>query len=165
MRGTARSLSKLADFDASPDVADDAFLLAKVCVSHCPSIIINLRVLPAVIDMALVGLHVQHGEACCSMLVFIRNTLQARDELSVGVLQQVLPSRGAALAQSLLAGALGSLPTSRLEDVTDVLAAMLTCAGTTAVLWVQAAVIRVPDQAASAVGSHHLPRYLLASPF
>lgn len=162
MSWTTKILRTLPDFEAAPDVADDAFLLAKVCVSHCPRIVINPRALPAVIDMALVGLHIQHREACCSMLVFLRNTMQARDETSVDVLRQVLPPRGAALAQSLLAGALGSLPASRLEDVTDVFAAMLTCAGATAVEWVQAAVSRVPEHAASTVGSrlaHTLPFY------
>jgi len=150
MSWTSKILRELSNFDAAPDVADDAFLLAKVCVSHCPSVVINIRVLPAVIDMALAGLHVQHREACCSMLIFLRNMLQARDEGSVGVLRQVLPPRGEALVRALLGGALGSLPTARLEDVTDALAAMLACAGSAAVAWVAAAVRRIPEHAASA---------------
>ena len=152
MGWTAKMLRALPDFESAPDVADDAFLLAKVCVSHCPMIVINPRVLPVVIDMAIVGLHIQHREACCSMLVFLRNMMQSRDETSVDVLRQVLPPRGPALAQSLLAGALGSLPASRLDDVTDVIAAMLTCAGATAAEWIHASVTRIPEHAASMVG-------------
>lgn len=153
MGWTTKMFRALPDFEATPDVVDDAFLLAKVCLTHCPRIIINPRVLPAVIDMAIVGLHIQHREACCSILVFLRNTMQSRDETSTEILRQVLPSRGAAVAHSLIAGAMGSLPASRLDDVTDVIAAMLTCAGATAVEWVQAAVSRVPEHAASPVGS------------
>lgn len=148
---TSKLLRTLPDFDAAPDVADDAFLLAKVCVSHCPRVIINIRVLPAVVDMAIIGLHIQHREACCSTLVFLRNVMQARDEISMDILRQVLPPRGAALTRSLLVGALGSLPTSRLDDVADVLASMLTCAGAMGVEWTLAAVRCVPDIAASAV--------------
>lgn len=165
MGDTSGLLRELADFDAAPDIADDAFLLAKVCVTHCPSLIINPQMLPAVIDMALVGLHIQHREACCSTLVFLRNMMQARDETSVGVLQRVLPLRGAALAQSLLAGALGSLPASRLEDVADVMAAMLSCTGAMAVVWVQAAVTCVPHEAASIVGSHSFALYVPQTPY
>lgn len=152
MGWTTRMFRTLPDFEATPDVVDDAYLLAKVCLTHCPRIIINARVLPAVIDMAIVGLHIQHREACCSILVFLRNTMQSRDETSTEILRQVLPSRGAAVVHSLIAGAMGSLPTSRLDDVTDVIAAMLTCAGATAVEWVQAAVSRIPEHAASLVG-------------
>ena len=154
MGWTSKMLRALPDFESAPDVADDAFLLAKVCVSNCPRIIINARVLPAMIDMAIVGMHIQHREACCSILVFLRNMMQAQDDASMDVLRHALPPRGPALAQSLLAGALGSLPASRLDDVTDVLASMLTCAGAIAVEWIQAALSRIPEQAASMVGAH-----------
>ena len=152
--GMSDKFLKLSDFDAAPDIVDDAFLLAKVCLVHCPASIVNLRLLPAILDMAVIGLHIQHREACCSILVFLRDLMDLNDREWLKVLENVLSQRGSALVRSLLAGALGSLPTTRLRDVTEVLLAMLSRVETVPVAsWLQEALTSLPDIAASPVRS------------
>ena len=122
---TAATLQTLSDFDDAPDVVDDAFLLVKTCLKYCPKALANPQIVASTLDMLICGLHVQHREACCSMLDFTRNLLYARNEDLVDILGQVLPPRGGALVRSLLAGALGALPSSRVSDITGVIAALL----------------------------------------
>jgi transportin-3 len=100
--------------------------------------------------MIICGLHVQHREACCSMLDFTRNLLYARNEDLVDILGQVLPPRGGALVRSLLAGALGALPSSRLSDISGVIAALLSCTNAQSVVWLREATSLIPDHVASA---------------
>ena len=68
------------------------------------------------------------------------------------MLENVLSQRGSAIVRSLLAGALGSLPTTRLRDVTEVFLAMLSRVETNPVVsWFHEALTSLPDIAASPV--------------
>ena len=146
---TAATLQTLSDFDDAPDVVDDAFLLVKTCLKYCPKALANPRIVASTLDMLICGLHVQHREACCSMLDFTRNLLYARNEDLVDILGQVLPPRGGALVRSLLAGALGALPSSRVSDITGVIAALLSCTCAQSVVWLSEATSLIPDHVTS----------------
>lgn len=146
---TATSLQTISDFDDAPDVVDDTFLLVKTCLKYCPKALANPRIVSSALDMLITGLHVQHREACCSMLDFMRSLVDTRHEDLVDILGQVLPPRGAALVRSLLAGAIGALPSSRLGDISDVIAALLSCTCSQSVVWLREATSLIPDHAAS----------------
>lgn len=50
--------------------------------------------------------------------------------------------------RSLLAGALGALPSSRISDITGVIAALLSCTYAQSVVWLREATSLIPDHVA-----------------
>ena len=57
-------LTTLAQFDDSPDAADDTFLLAVSALQACPGIVLTDQVLPALLETTAAGVLVQHRCAC-----------------------------------------------------------------------------------------------------
>eukprot|EP00899_Mesostigma_viride_P019634 jgi/Mesvir1/27672/Mv07393-RA.2 len=58
-------------FTASPDLADDCFLLASRCLRYCPRLLVPTPTLPLLLGCATTGATVQHREACRSILAFL----------------------------------------------------------------------------------------------
>jgi len=128
-------LTRLPDLEQNPELVDDTFLLAKRVLSYCPRILLIAGpALQALLDSALLGVLVQHREACTSVLAFITQLLEPRTLQRSGpdapsVLQAAFLPRAAMLMRLLLAGIVGMLPTSRLPDVAAALAAVLLALG------------------------------------
>uniref|UniRef100_A0A1D2AEU2 Importin N-terminal domain-containing protein n=1 Tax=Auxenochlorella protothecoides TaxID=3075 RepID=A0A1D2AEU2_AUXPR len=146
-------LGSLAAVGASPDLADDTFLLAGRALAYCPGLALTPGTLARLCDAALAGLLVQHREACCSVLAFLARLLDpalaARSgPAAAAALRAAVEPRGAALARLVLAGALGTLAPARLAELGDVLAALLATAGGAGAAWVHGALAALPPQTA-----------------
>jgi len=123
-------LRTLNDFNEHPDLADDFFLLAGRCLSYCPRSVLSAPVAAGLLDVSLAGLLVQHRDACTSILAFLtrlvgREYLQGLNQEAAVVVQGALLPRGAALVRLLVQGVAGALPSARLEELNDVLGALL----------------------------------------
>jgi transportin-3 len=98
----------------------------------------------------------QHREACVSALNFVGKVSDlaanatATSCLEVPastLLEEQLNTKGPQLINLLLAGAAGTLPSSRIPDVGDTFAALLRSRGAGAVQWVTQAVAALPEVA------------------
>jgi len=135
------SLRSLREVTARPDVTDDTFLLAGRGLSYAPRLVITPHLLPILLATAQAGLLVQHREACCSIVAFLVRLLDPATHRKCPAealqhLQVALAPHAPLLTQLTLAGATGALPPSRLQEMSDVLYALLKVAGTAALDWV-----------------------------
>ena len=131
LRPALEGLTSTSAFDAAPDVADDAYLLAGRALAYCPALLLVSSVggagggsAPAPADGGLVALLLasavpgalaQHREACASVLAFLQRVLDP-DTLA----------RADADAAALAGGGGGgvaSAAAARLPPARDVLAA------------------------------------------
>jgi transportin-3 len=149
------ALRTLADVTAAPDIADDTFLLAGRGLSYSPRLVITPQLLPTLLAAARAGLLVQHREACCSIAAFLVRVLDPATHRrcppeAVGHLREALGPHAPALVRLVLAGAAGALPSSRLQELTDVLYAVLKVATHSGLGWVGEAVAALPEEAATA---------------
>lgn len=55
---------------------DDAFLLAERALNYCPKILVTPTLLPALLDVALRGVLLQHREAGGSCISFLERLIQ-----------------------------------------------------------------------------------------
>uniref|UniRef100_A0A383V7P9 Importin N-terminal domain-containing protein n=1 Tax=Tetradesmus obliquus TaxID=3088 RepID=A0A383V7P9_TETOB len=157
-------LTTLQAMDDQPDLVDDTFLLAGRAAAYCPRLLLVPQLLPQLLDTALLGVLVQHREACRSVLSFLSRLFDPASALtslqdhpgldqaaSVGLLEQQLLRVGPALTRMLLGGAVGALPQSRVEDIAPVLQAMLKLAGQKGALqWITECATLIPDVALTA---------------
>ena len=124
---TAASLQTLSDFDDAPDVVDDAFLLVKTCLKYCPKALAKPTDWLLLWTCLFVGFmsSIVKLVALCLTLRVTCCMLGTRTWLTF--LDKYCRRVEGALVRSLLAGALGALPSSRVSDITGVIAALLSC--------------------------------------
>uniref|UniRef100_A0A7S0WIF6 Importin N-terminal domain-containing protein n=1 Tax=Chlamydomonas leiostraca TaxID=1034604 RepID=A0A7S0WIF6_9CHLO len=132
-------LGSLALVTANPELVDDTYLLATRAAAYAPHLLLWQALgqgggppaspLPTLLDTALVGVLVQHREACCSVLNFLIRLLapdlRGKVAGADGAVQAALGPRAAMLVRLLLAGVVGVLPHSRLGDVAALLSSIL----------------------------------------
>lgn len=150
---TVSLLKGIKEFTKHPDVADDCFLLASRCMRYCPQLLVPFPVFLQLLDCALVGITVQHREACKSVLTFLFDTLEL-PRLDTGqpyrpIIEPAMLARGPACLRVLVAAAAGALPESRLGEVEDVLGALLKLCGQQAIAWASEAIASLPATAMS----------------
>lgn len=148
------ALRSLSDIGNKPDLADDTFLLAGRALNYAPRLIMTSQLLPALLECAQAGVLVQHREACCSIMAFLVRLLDPGTHRrcppeSMTCLQGALTPCAPSLVRLLLAGVAGALPASRLQEITDVLYAVLKVAAQNGLQWVVDAVMAVPDETAA----------------
>jgi transportin-3 len=144
------ALPTTRDFNAQPDVADDAFLLADRTLKLLPHVVFAPDTLGALLDAAAAGATVEHREACQSVLTFLCNALRRREPGAMSALSAALPPRGPTLTRALLAGGLVMLPLSRGRDVADALHALLSLAAAAGAGWVRATLALLHESVAPA---------------
>ncbi|KAF6259150.1 armadillo-type protein [Scenedesmus sp. NREL 46B-D3] len=161
---SCQGLATLQAMDDQPDLVDDTFLLAGRAAAYCPRLLLVPQLLPQLLDTALLGVLVQHREACRSVLSFLSRLFDPSSALaslqehpgldqaaSVGLLEQQVLRVGPALTRMLLGGAVGALPQSRVEDITPILQAMLKLAGQKGALqWITECASLIPEVALTA---------------
>ena len=104
------------------------------------------ELLGPLLDWGILGMHVQHKDACASIQDYFQKLIKAarpESEISAQVLS-VLPSRGPTMVRKLLAAIAGALPAARLPSVSDTLILLLHVGGQTAFGWVQGALQGLP---------------------
>jgi len=139
--------------DAEPEMVDDVFLLAGRALGYAPRLALTPQLLPGLLDLALLGVLVQHREACGSALAFLTRLLDPRLPASLpapalALLQQQLGRAGPPLMRLTLAGVAGALPSGLVADVARCLAAALAALGPQGLRWFADAVAVIPDVAA-----------------
>lgn len=146
-------LTKIQDFTARPDIADDCFLLASRCIRYCPQLFIPSTVFPSLVDCAMIGITVQHREASNSILTFLTDVFDllnlSQGEHYLPVRDNVIIPRGATITRILVAALTGALPSSRLETVTYALLALTRAYGIRALQWAKESVSLIPSTAAT----------------
>ncbi|KAK9116972.1 hypothetical protein Sjap_015919 [Stephania japonica] len=148
---TTHLLRTIQDFTARPDVADDCFLLASRCIRYCPHLFVPSVVFPPLVDCAIIGMTIQHREACNSILTFLSDVLDlgnsSRGEQYKSTRDSVMIPRGATLTRVLMACLTGALPGSRLGVVADTLLALTRAFGPKAIEWVSESILLIPSTA------------------
>lgn len=144
-------LTTLRDVTARPDVADDTFLLAGRGLNYAPRLVIVPTLLPTLLSSVKAGILVQHAEACRSIVSFMIRlldpaTLRKCPQEAVSCLQNALLSKAPIIARLALAGALGALPRSRVQDMADVLHAMLKVVGPSTLEWIGQSLRTIPNE-------------------
>ncbi|KAL5722448.1 Transportin mos14 [Ranunculus cassubicifolius] len=143
------------DFTARPDVADDCFLLASRCIRYCPHLFVPSSVFPSLVDCAMIGITIQHREACNSILTFLSDvfdlTNSNRREQYKYIRDGIVVPRGANLTRILIASLTGALPSSRLDVVTYTLLALTRAYGMMSLEWAKATVSLIPTTAVTDV--------------
>ncbi|XP_020519422.1 transportin MOS14 isoform X2 [Amborella trichopoda] len=154
---TTHLLRSIKDFTARPDIADDCYLLASRCMRYCPHIIVLSPAFPPLVDCSMIGITVQHREACMSILTFLSDvfdlTNSTAGEQYRSTIDSVVIPRGASLTRILIASLTGALPTSRLEEVTYVLVSLTRTYGAKVLEWAKEAVSFIPSNAITEVES------------
>lgn len=157
-----QGLQQLSGYDNNPDMADDTFLLISRGVRYSPGVVYNPHMLPIIVDAAMIGVLVQHRDACCSILSVLRRLHNINDpdsEVRVSHQQEqqlraVMLQKDPLLVRILLGGALGALPKSRVDDIAAVFYDMLYVYRGEAYPWIVAALAAIPNQAATDADKH-----------
>ncbi|WOL09630.1 transportin MOS14 [Canna indica] len=150
-RHTTKLLATINDFTARPDIADDCFLLASRCIRYCPDLFIPSSVFQSLIDCSMVGITIQHRDACKSILNFLSDVFDLANS-SAGqkyqsIINDAIVPRGATLTRILIASLAGALPSSRLEEVTYVLLSLTRTYGAKVLGWAKDSISLVPHTA------------------
>ncbi|BAB11509.1 unnamed protein product [Arabidopsis thaliana] len=136
---------------ARPDIADDCFLLASRCLRYCPHLFIPSPIFPALVNCAMIGITVQHREACHSILTFLTDIFDleksVNEEQFVRIRDNIIIPRGATITRILIASLAGALPSSRLDTVTYSLLALTRTYRLQAVSWAKESVSLIPRTA------------------
>ncbi|XP_010546049.1 PREDICTED: transportin MOS14 isoform X2 [Tarenaya hassleriana] len=144
-------LTSIKEFTARPDLADDCFLLASRCIRYCPHLFIHSAIFPSLVDCSMVGITVQHREACHSILTFLSDIFDleksVKEEQYIRIRDSVVIPRGPTISRILIASLTGALPSSRLETVTYTMLALTRTYGMKAVGWAKESVCRIPGTA------------------
>lgn len=93
---TMRQFQSLNMFEHHPDVVDDSFILAGRCLRYCPKILVMSELIGPILDWGILGMHVQHKDACLSIQDFFQKLIKlARDGSPIAAeVRSVLPARG-----------------------------------------------------------------------
>ncbi|XP_031499892.1 transportin MOS14 isoform X2 [Nymphaea colorata] len=150
-RHTTHLLTKIEEFTARPDIADDCFLLASRCIRYCPHIFVPSSIFSSLVDCSIVGITVQHREACNSILTFMSDVLDLASSVNGqdyrAMIDSVVLPRGSIVTRILVASITGALPTSRLEEVSYVLRSLTRAYGLRACEWAKEAILLIPSTA------------------
>mmetsp|Transcript_10560 Transcript_10560/g.64920 ORF Transcript_10560/g.64920 Transcript_10560/m.64920 type:complete len:614 (+) Transcript_10560:1162-3003(+) len=147
-------LSNAEAVAAYPDVADDTFSLAGRCIAYAPQLLEQGKVLSPLAQGARVAILVNHKDANIGSILFLQRLLKAISRPAdpdahwlPGVARDASLSsgKGEALMVKILAAIAGALPEDRLEDLGDLLHAVLLVAGQEAVGWAGTILERVPS--------------------
>ncbi|KAA8542600.1 hypothetical protein F0562_023752 [Nyssa sinensis] len=148
-------LAKIQDFTSRPDIADDCFLLASRCIRYCPHLFFPSVVFPSLVDCSMIGITVQHREACNSILTFLSDIFDlaksSQGEQYLCVRDNVIIPRGASITRILVASITGALPSSRLETVTYALISLTRAYGVKTLEWAKESVSLIPSTAVTEV--------------
>ncbi|RWR88742.1 transportin MOS14 isoform X1 [Cinnamomum micranthum f. kanehirae] len=148
---TTHLLTTIQDFTARPDIADDCFLLASRCIRYCPHIFVLSSIFPSLVDCSMIGITIQHRDACNSILTFLSDVLDISkshgNEQYRAVIDGVFIPRGPSLTRILIASLTGALPSSRQEEVTYVLLALTKRYGIKVLDWAKGCVSLIPSTA------------------
>ncbi|KAH7662701.1 transportin-3 protein [Dioscorea alata] len=145
---TTKLLTRIQDFTIRPDIADDCFLLASRCIRYCPDLFCTSSVFPSLVDCAMIGITVQHREACKSILTFLADMFNrassAAGEKHRPIVDKVVLPRGATLTRLLIASFTGALPPARLEEVFYVLLSFTRMYGPRVLEWAKETISLIP---------------------
>ncbi|PKA55080.1 hypothetical protein AXF42_Ash003717 [Apostasia shenzhenica] len=148
---TAKLLQTIQEFTYRPDIADDCYLLASRCIRYCPDIFVPSSIFSALIDCAMIGVTIQHRDACRSILTFLSDAFDlancAKGERYRGIIDAVVLPRGATLTRILIASLTGALPSSRVEEVSYVLLALTRSYGVRVLGWAKGSISLIPSAA------------------
>ncbi|BAH94936.1 Os10g0477800, partial [Oryza sativa Japonica Group] len=148
---TIQLLRTIQDFTARPDIADDCFLLASRCIRYCPDLFVPTEMFPRLVDCAMVGITIQHREACKSILSFLSDVFDLakspEGEKYRELINTVILQRGAVLTRIMVASLTGALPSSRLEEVSYVLVSLSRSFGGNMLSWARECITLIPPQA------------------
>ncbi|KAL4538826.1 hypothetical protein Ndes2526B_g02895 [Nannochloris sp. 'desiccata'] len=144
------ALNSLQAVSSRPDVADDTFLLAGRALNYAPRLIITPKILPTLLASVQSGLLVQHRDACSSIAAFVVRlldpaTLRKCPSEASNHLQAALGPFAANFIRLAMAGSVGALPPSRLQEMTDIIYALLKVASVQGLEWTSQAVAAIPD--------------------
>nr|CAA8286956.1 Unknown [Brassica rapa]CAA8287923.1 Unknown [Brassica rapa]CAA8392540.1 Unknown [Brassica rapa]CAA8404225.1 Unknown [Brassica rapa] len=144
-------MTSIKEVTARPDIADDCFLLASRCLRYCPHLFIPSPIFSPIVDCAIIGMTVQHREACHSILTFLSDVFDleksVNEEQFVRIRDSVMIPRGATITRILISSLAGALPSSRLDTVTYTLLALTRTYGSQAVGWAKESVSLIPRTA------------------
>ncbi|CAE6255150.1 unnamed protein product [Arabidopsis arenosa] len=144
-------MTSIKEVTARPDIADDCFLLASRCLRYCPHLFIPSPIFPPLVDCAMIGITVQHREACHSILTFLTDIFDleksVNEEQFVLIRDNIIIPRGATITRILIASLAGALPSSRLDTVTYSLLALTRTYRLQAVGWAKESVSLIPRTA------------------
>jgi transportin-3 len=148
---TACMLTKIQDFTARPDIADDCFLLASRCIRYCPQILFPSPVFASLVDCSMIGITVHHREASNSILSFLSDIFDLENSNQgkpyVSMRDNVILPRGANITRILIASLTGALPSSRIESVSYVLLSLSRAYGAKALEWARDSLSLIPTTA------------------
>nr|XP_010906804.1 transportin MOS14 isoform X1 [Elaeis guineensis] len=148
---TTRLLKSIEEFTARPDIADDCYLLASRCIRYCPDLFVPSSIFPSLIDCSMIGITIQHRDACKSILTFLSDVFDLANcsagEKYQSIINGVILPRGASLTRILIASLTGALPSSRLEEVTYVLLTLTRTYGDKVLLWAKESISLIPPTA------------------
>lgn len=119
-------------------------------LTYAPRMVLAPAPLAALLDCALVGMHVQHIEACTSVLDFLRRLLEPEIASSCGarqVVEMAVAERAPPMVRRLLAGAAGALQPRMNSLMADVLFSLVKAFGERGYVWVCDAMALVPEDA------------------
>ncbi|XP_023641358.1 transportin MOS14 isoform X2 [Capsella rubella] len=144
-------MTSIKEVTARPDIADDCFLLASRCLRYCPHLFIPSPIFPPLVDCAMIGITVQHREACHSILTFLSDIFDleksVNEEQFVLIRDNIIVPRGPTITRILIASLAGALPSSRLDTVTYSLLALTRTYRLQAVGWAKESVSLIPRTA------------------
>ncbi|KAF3340567.1 transportin-3 isoform X1 [Carex littledalei] len=148
---TVKLLGSIEDFTARPDIADDCFLLASRCIRYCPDLFVPSSIFPMLIHCSMIGITIQHREACKSILSFLSDVVDLANspegEKYISIINNVILPRGAILTRILIAALTGALPSSRLEDVSYVLLSLTRTYRVKIIEWAKESISLIPPAA------------------
>jgi transportin-3 len=144
------ALNSLKAVSSLPDVADDTFLLAGRALNYAPSLIITPKILPTLLESVQAGMLVQHRDACSSIAAFMVRlldpaTLRKCPSIKSNHLQAALAPYASNIIRLAMAGSVGALPPSRLQEMTDIIYALLKVASVQGLEWTSQALAAIPD--------------------
>ncbi|GLJ30869.1 hypothetical protein SUGI_0613730 [Cryptomeria japonica] len=148
---TISLLKSIQDFTSRPDIADDCFLLASRCIRYCPHLFVPSTIFPPLVDCSMIGITIQHREACISILTFLNDIFDVATSIGGkqyrSIIDNVILPRATSLTRILIGSLAGALPESRLEEVISVLMSMTRIYGIQVVNWAQEAISLIPSTA------------------
>ncbi|KAH9301503.1 hypothetical protein KI387_013086 [Taxus chinensis] len=144
-------LKSIQDFTSRPDIADDCFLLASRCIRYCPHLFVPSTIFPPLVDCSMIGITIQHREACTSILTFLNDIFDVATSIGGkqyrSVIDNVILPRATSLTRILIGSLAGALPESRLEEVISVLMSMTRIYGIQVVNWAREVISLIPSTA------------------
>lgn len=162
LNSASSQLSTLEDFNQKPYIADDLFLLLIKLLDTNAAMLYSEQMLQPLVDLSLKGMFVEHLEASQSILRFMRALLRTRQPHELKMLENVIVPRGQWLATSLVLGIAGCVPRARLDELAEVIHALMNIASTSATQWMLANISAIPPSVATE-GVHWNLLLLLAS--